>query len=622
MNLKNRFFITIFTIIIAIIYIWPNFAHRELQIFFAPSLAAEQKEQVFESLKSRINDKYGADYLVKQATFAEETGLTLEGRFIQTALINEVGLFPGIDSERTSLKPLWMEESLKARPFKLGLDLQGGMNLVLQADFEALKKQLEKQFPPEKFEELKAQIEKESDEVKKADLEAQLAQMEDALSFTEQRKKLDTEGALEIIRSRIDSTGVSEPLIRLQGIDRIEISLPGVSSPQQAKKVVSSTARVAYQLAEPSGPGGASGPFSMLANQQFDAYAELNSDLQRDDFIRRLEREIKLPTALGIYPYYSKIRNEDNQAVLVPTYFMVLENEVSLSGESMSRSVYANFDSEALQHTVEFELTNEGRKKFADITRANTGRQLAILIDGRIRSAPSINEPITGGRARISGSFSQQEAKDLALIIKEGALPVPINIVEERTIGPSLGKQSIEQGVDAILFGMVLVVIFMLGYYLLAGVLANIALILNLLFLAGIFALMDFTITLPGLAGIVLTLGMAVDANVIIFERIKEELAAGKKIKVAVANGFERATYTILDANITTMIAAIVLSSKLGAGPIKGFGVTLFAGILTSLYSTLYVSKSLVYFIVYNLNLEKFPISLWPKGSKTAEANR
>ena len=160
----------------------------------------------------------------------------------------------------------------------------------------------------------------------------------------------------------------------------------------------------------------------------------------------------------------------------------------------------------------------------------------------------------------------------------------------------------------------------MLSYYLLAGVLANIALALNLFFLAGIFALMDFTITLPGLAGIVLTLGMAVDANVIIFERIKEELAAGKKIKVAVANGFERATYTILDANITTMIAAIVLSSKLGAGPIKGFGVTLFAGILTSLYSTLYVSKSLVYFLVFNLNLEKFPIQLFSSKSKRMEA--
>lgn len=620
MDLRNRFIITVITIGLALVYIWPNVATRELQIFYIPGISEEQSQQTFEGLKNRINQKYQGEYELSKATIGEEQVISLTGRFIQTALINEVGLFRGIDAERTSLKPLWMEESLKARPFKLGLDLQGGMNLVLQADFEALRQQLEKQFPPEKFAEVEKQIAEAKDEETKADLEGQLNQMKDALNFTEQRMRLDTEGALEIIRSRIDSTGVSEPLIRLQGYDRIEISLPGVSSPQQAKKVISSTARVAYQLAEPSGPNGEAGGYSKLANESFEEFVALESDLQKRAFIQNLEKQIKLPSDFGIYTYYSKLRNEDNQMVLMPSYFMVLQNEVSLSGESMSRSVYANFDSEAMQHTVEFELTSEGRDKFAQITRENTGRQLAILIDGKIRSAPSINEPITGGRARISGSFSQQEAKDLALIIKEGALPVPINIVEERTIGPSLGKQSIELGVKAIAIGTVLVILFMLGYYLLAGLLANIALALNLLFLAGIFALMDFTITLPGLAGIVLTLGMAVDANVIIFERIKEELAAGKKIKVAVANGFERATYTILDANITTMIAAIVLSSKLGAGPIKGFGVTLFAGILTSLYATLYVSKSLVYYLVFNLNLEKFPIQLFSSKSKQVEA--
>jgi preprotein translocase subunit SecD len=620
MYLRNRFIITTITIILALIYIWPNIAQRDLQIFYVPNFSAEQSKKTFEGLKKRINEKYPNEYHLLQAEINDEQIILLKGRFIQTALINEIGLFRGIDAERTSLKTLWMEESLKARPFKLGLDLQGGMNLVLQADFEALRQQLEKQFPPEKFAEIEKQLSEAKDEETKANLEGQLNQMKDALNFTEQRMRLDTEGALEIIRSRIDSTGVSEPLIRLQGYDRIEINLPGVSSPQQAKKVVSSTARVAYQLAEPSGPNGEAGEYSKLANQSFDQFVSLGSDLQKRAFIRNLEQELKLPSSFGIYTYYSKLRNEDNQLALLPSYFMVLKNEVSLSGESMSRSVYANFDSEAMQHTVEFELTSEGREKFAQITRENTGKQLAILIDGKIRSAPSINEPITGGRARISGSFSQQEAKDLALIIKEGALPVPINIVEERTIGPSLGKQSIELGVKAIVIGMVLVILFMLSYYLLAGVLANIALALNLFFLAGIFALMDFTITLPGLAGIVLTLGMAVDANVIIFERIKEELAAGKKIKVAVANGFERATYTILDANITTMIAAIVLSSKLGAGPIKGFGVTLFAGILTSLYSTLYVSKSLVYFLVFNLNLEKFPIQLFSSKSKRMEA--
>ena len=234
---------------------------------------------------------------------------------------------------------------------------------------------------------------------------------------------------------------------------------------------------------------------------------------------------------------------------------------------------------------------------------------MAIVIDDKIRSAPNIDEPILGGSAQISGGFTPQEAKDLALIIKEGALPVPMNIGQERSIGPTLGKESIQKGVFAILVGLLAVSIFMLIYYNMAGLIANLSLVLNLIIMSAILSLMDFTITLPGLAGVVLTLGMAVDANVIIYERIREELGRGKTYKAAIPQGFERATLTIVDSNLTTVIAAIVLS-QFGIGPIKGFAVTLFIGILSSLFTSLFVTKTILYWFIFDVNLKKIPMGI------------
>jgi preprotein translocase subunit SecD len=239
-------------------------------------------------------------------------------------------------------------------------------------------------------------------------------------------------------------------------------------------------------------------------------------------------------------------------------------------------------------------LNSRGKRLFARLTRENVGRALAIVLDDTIFSAPVIQEPIPGGEARITGSFTPEEAHDLAIVLREGALPAPVSIIENRTVGPSLGHDSITQGIRSILLGGALVVLFMLVYYRLAGLVADIALGLNLLIIMGFLALPNLgaTLTLPGIAGIILTVGMAVDANVLIFERVREELRLGKSVRAAVDAGFQKALMTILDANVTTLIAAVVLF-QFGSGPVKGFAVTLAIGLVASMFTAIFVSRTI-----------------------------
>jgi preprotein translocase subunit SecD len=253
------------------------------------------------------------------------------------------------------------------------------------------------------------------------------------------------------------------------------------------------------------------------------------------------------------------------------------------------------------QYYVLMRLDSRGKRLFARATQENVGRALAIVLDDVIFSAPVIQEPITGGEARITGTFTPEEARDLALVLREGALPAPVAIVENRTVGPSLGSDSIAQGVRATILGGALIMLFMLVYYRLSGLIANIALALNLLILLAIMAIpgLGATLTLPGIAGIILTLGMAVDANVLIFERIREELRVGKSVRAAVDAGFERAFSAILDGNVTSLIAAIVLF-QFGSGPIKGFAVTLSIGLIASMFTAVFMSR-VIYETIFSL---------------------
>ncbi|HRP69510.1 MAG TPA: protein translocase subunit SecD, partial [Turneriella sp.] len=412
------------------------------------------------------------------------------------------------------------------------------------------------------------------------------------MDLSPEKRKSDMEGVLQILSSRINQTGTSEPLIRLQGNEQIEISLPGVANPDQAKQLIASTARVTYHLHDPNGE---EQRYTQLANAEFSEYMKLETDVQRLKFLKTIETKINLPKKFALMVMYGKNPNMTKSGQhLEPESFLVVDKEPVMTGDAMSRNVYEDRNPEDGRIVVSFELTSEGADKFGKITTENQGKLLAIAIDDKIRSAPRIQGPILGGRGQITGDFDVQEARSLAIVIREGALPVPLNIVEERSVGPTLGQAAIDSGLKAISIGFILVFAYMLLYYHGSGFIASVGLLINLLLMAAIFALMDFTITLPGLAGVVLTMGMAVDSNVIIYKRIREELARGKSVKLAVAAGFERATLTIIDANLTTLIAAVILASKLGVGPIKGFGVTLFIGIVTTLFTALIVTRAVM----------------------------
>ncbi len=369
-------------------------------------------------------------------------------------------------------------------------------------------------------------------------------------------KTMATEQALETIRNRIDEFGVSEPSIRIQGKKRIIIQLPGVTDPGRAKSLIGKTALLEFRLV--------------------DEEHSLDKALAGD-----------IPPGSEIL-YQEKHNPETGRTIKSP--FLVKKN-TPLTGAELA-DAQVRIDTSYNKPYVSLDFNRKGGQIFAKITTENVNKRLAIVLDNIVHSAPNIEEPITGGSAQITGSFTDEEAHDLAIVLRAGALPAPVKIMEERTVGPSLGKESIRKGLLSMILGGIIVVVFMGLYYKLAGLVADLALMANILLIAAGLAALQATLTLPGIAGIILTIGMAVDANVIIFERIREELRVGKSPRSALNAGFDRASLTILDANVTTLIAAVVLF-QFGTGPVKGFAVTLSLGVLASLFTALIVSRQI-----------------------------
>lgn len=363
--------------------------------------------------------------------------------------------------------------------------------------------------------------------------------------------------ALEKIRNRVDAFGVSEPSISRQGNNRIVVQLPGLDDTQRAIDLIGRTAQLEFKLVQQQ--AGSS-----------------------DD---------KLPR--GTERLYLKTKDaQTGQLVRGQPY--VVQRRPLLTGEMLAdagaRPDQMNFG----QYYVWMRLNSRGKRLFGRVTTEYVGRALAIVLDNAIFSAPVIQGPILGGEAQITGTFTPEEARDLAIVLREGALPAPVEIIENRSVGPTLGRDSIAQGLQSIIVGGVLVILFMLIYYRFSGVIANIALAMNLLIIMGFLAVpyLGASLTLPGIAGIILTVGMAVDANVLIFERIREELRLGKSVQASVDAGFQKAVVTILDANVTTLIAALVLF-QFGSGPVKGFAVTLAIGIAASMFTAIFVSRTI-----------------------------
>ena len=355
------------------------------------------------------------------------------------------------------------------------------------------------------------------------------------------------EQALKIIRNRIDQFGVAEPIVQAQGSDEIVVQLPGIQDPQRAKELIGRTALLEFKLLPADAKAGT----------------------------------VEKPGP-GVQVLPGKSDTGRRQSYLV-------ERKTLMTGDVLT-DAHVSPGSATEGMAVEFVLDARGGKQFGALTSANVGRNLAIVLDGVVESAPVIREPITGGRGQITGRFDFAEAQDLANVLRNGALPAPLKLIEERTVGPSLGQDSIRSGVLSFVVGSILVVAFMLVYYRGGGLIADGALLLNILLLLGVFAAFGFTLSLPGIAGIVLTIGMAVDANVLILERIREELRLGKTPRAAIEAGYERAWYAIRDSNLTTFLSGLILF-QFGSGPVRGFAVTLCVGILTSLLTGVFGTR-------------------------------
>ena len=360
-------------------------------------------------------------------------------------------------------------------------------------------------------------------------------------SYQKRIKKNAMEQSLEIIRSRIDELGTREPTIIAQGEERILIELPGIKNPKRIKEIIGTTAKLTFRF-----------------------IAENDAKKQS----------------------YEKLQSKNN----LETYNV--QKKLVLSGEHLT-DAQPGFDNLNNSSVVNFKLDGFGAKKFAYATKNNIGKRLAIIIDDKVVSAPVVRDAITTGNGQISGSFSVEEANNLSIILRSGALPAPMSIIEERTVGPDLGQESIDKGVLSLIIGFILVILYIFYNYKIFGIFANISLFINLILLISILTIVEATLTLPGIAGIILTVGMAVDANVLIYERIKEELKVEDNILIAFDNGYKRVLTTLLDANITTLIAAFVLYF-VGSGPIKGFAVTLAIGIITSLFTTFILGRLFV----------------------------
>jgi len=501
-----------------------------------------------------------------------------------------------------SIKPTWWPH----KKINLGLDLQGGMHLVLEVDTE---KALESTIERIRLE-IRNLLKKERirflniERVNGAKISVRLQGKDNIDGFerilnkefkdlrlvsrstddgvlsivmdlpeeeTDHIKKLATRQALETIRNRIDQFGVSEPDIRLQGEKRILIQLPGIKDTQRAKDLIGKTALLEFKLV--------------------DETHDVNA-----------ARDGNIPLGSEILTQITKSPDTNRE---IKNYFLI-KKQTLLTGANLT-DARVQIDSQFNEPYVSLTFDRKGGRIFAKITEENVKKRLAIVLDNHVYSAPVIQEKITGGEARITGNFTMEEAKDLAIALRAGALPAPVKILEERTVGPSLGSDSINKGLVSVCVGGILVIIFMVIYYKGSGFIADLALILNIVLIAGGLAAFQATLTLPGIAGIILTIGIAVDANVLIFERIREELGIGKTPRAAVDAGYKKATLTILDANVTTLIAALVLF-QFGTGPVKGFAVTLSLGVIASLFTSLIMTRFVFDYFLINRKVKSLSI--------------
>ncbi|MFZ2087669.1 MAG: protein translocase subunit SecD [Desulfobaccales bacterium] len=505
--------------------------------------------------------------------------------------------------------PSWWETYI-SRGLNLGLDLKGGMHLVLEVDLEqAINNELERTARSLNGIADRQKISLKIGEVTKDTLPVTLIKKGDQEAFAKLIKdyfpKLDLKGpqplnggqaytlnirpkeieafkedtlrrSLEILRNRIDQFGVTEPVIVPQGADQIVVQLPGIQDPTRARALIRQTAQLEFKLVDDESPVNL-GELIDSAEKE----GRLKDRYDRADVNQALAGKIPPDTEV----YYETRKDPDTlRETKVP---LLLKKKVLLTGDRVEN---ANVRPDAGEIAVVAQFNTEGAQEFDRITRDNVKKRLAIILDGVVRSAPVIQERIGGGTARITGNFTPEEAADLATVLRVGALPASVKVVQDITVGPTLGQDSIRSGLLSGLIATLLVTGFMIFYYRLAGLVANYALIVNTIMLLGCLSLFGATLTLPGIAGIILSLGMAVDSNVLIYERMRDEFAAGRPLKSGIDGGYDKAFWTIIDSHVTTLITAMVLFI-FGTGPIRGFAVTLSLGVVLNLFTAMFGTR-------------------------------
>jgi preprotein translocase subunit SecD len=483
--------------------------------------------------------------------------------------------------------PSWWSGILPKDKIHFGLDLQGGSHLVMEVDTqEAVRASLDllaadledilsngkirylrvaregedavkiTLFDRGSIENVRQQVSKKypgmnTEEPDKGDGNVNLL-LRMKLKAIRDKKDKSVEQALETIRNRIDQFGVTEPVIQREGTANIVVQLPGISDPKRAIELIGKTARLEFRLV--------------------DEDVDPASAIPEDDEIL-MERHVD-PT--------TQATSESP---------LVVKKKAIITGDLLSNA-QIGFDPQFNQPFVAIEFNSTGARLFDQVTAGNVGKRFAVVLDGKVHSAPVIRERISGGSAQISGSFTEKEASDLALVLRAGALPAPVKVVQNVTVGPSLGEDSIGKGLFAGLVGVMLVVVFMTIYYRISGLVANLGMVLNILFLMAALAALGATLTLPGIAAIVLLVGMSVDSNILIFERIREELRLGRTARMSLDAGYDKAFWTIMDSHVTTLITAAVLF-QFGTGPVKGFAVSLSLGVIINLFTSLFATKTL-----------------------------
>jgi len=508
--------------------------------------------------------------------------------------------------------PDWWQKNMPDKGISLGLDLQGGIHLVFEVEGERAveitteriaqsirdiisKKKINAEVASKG---LFITVSPSSMETRKAieDNYPVLTPVETGTNIVykisdkeaNRIKNNAADQAIETIRNRIDQFGVAEPTIQRQGTNEIVIQLPGIKDPKRAIEIIGKTAQLEFKLVDDASPVAAEIPASIEPGEEENLLKKFAEKLPADDellFEKRMNRETGAVRKIPI----------------------LVKKQAALTGDLL-KEARVNIDSSRAGYPyVSISFNAAGAKLFDEVTAANVKKRLAIVLDNTIYSAPEIKERIGGGNAQISGSFSMDEAKDLSIVLKAGALPAPVKMLQNITVGPSLGTDSIEAGKMAGILGTLLVVLFMIVYYKLSGVIADFALVLNIILLLGAMASLNATLTMPGIAGIILAIGMAVDSNVLMFERMRDELRSGKTPRAAVDSGYKKAFWTIFDSHVTTLITAAVLF-QLGTGPIKGFAVTLSLGVAINLFTALVGTKTVFDLILSRRDIRELSI--------------